>query len=221
MRPFRTVRAVRACPAKLTIVVAVVAIGAENLRSHTSSLSNAIQIQHVGQQTGLGQSTAASVGNWVARGARNSKLRDHVQEVARRNQPHRRIPEYGIHRFSRAGPMTAQTILELINGRIHRRNSVGRAHSGQAVLRGTRYGRWRKRGHLIRSVAVVAVRAGGVAVAVQHQALGGIVRIGSRRNRMSDLGKFRKNIHGARRHVGAATVARHTVLLIRSTQEPR
>lgn len=134
VRPLRTVWAVRACPAELAIVVAVVTIRAENLRSHAASLCDAVQIEHIRQQAGLGQSTAANVSNRVARSTGDRKLRDHVQKIARRNQPHGRIPEDGINGFARAGSMAAQTILELVDRGIHRGNAIGGAHSGHAVL---------------------------------------------------------------------------------------
>lgn len=47
MRPLGTVRTVRARSAKLAVVVAVVTIRAENLRSHASSLRDAVQIEHI------------------------------------------------------------------------------------------------------------------------------------------------------------------------------
>ena len=51
--PLGSMRTIRPAAAKLAIVVAVVAVGAKNLRPHVAPLRNAVQIQRVGQQAGL------------------------------------------------------------------------------------------------------------------------------------------------------------------------
>lgn len=48
VRPFGPVRPVRTLAAELAIVIAIVAVAAENLYSHAAGLCYAVQIQHVG-----------------------------------------------------------------------------------------------------------------------------------------------------------------------------
>ena len=48
--PAGAMRAVRTCAAEFAIVVAVVAVGAEDLRAHGAALGDAIEVEHVGQQ---------------------------------------------------------------------------------------------------------------------------------------------------------------------------
>ena len=66
MSPFRPVGTVRARPAELAIVVAVMAIGAQNLCAHGAPLADAIEVQHICPQTGLGQRTAPDVHHGMA-----------------------------------------------------------------------------------------------------------------------------------------------------------
>ena len=67
VRVNRTVRTVRPEPAEFTIIIAVVAIAAENPDAHQATC-RAILIQHVGEQTGLLQRAQAIVSYGVARG---------------------------------------------------------------------------------------------------------------------------------------------------------
>ena len=63
--PLGSMRPVWPRAAELAIVVRVVTIGAENLRSHRTSLRYAIEIQHVWQQTWLRQRAVAGVRDWM------------------------------------------------------------------------------------------------------------------------------------------------------------
>ena len=82
---------VRAGAAEFAIVVAVVAIGAEDLVAHGAALGDAVQVQHVGPQAGLRERAVADVHDGMAGGGRDGKLRDQVQRIARRNRAHREI----------------------------------------------------------------------------------------------------------------------------------
>ena len=95
MRPLGTVRAVRAGAAEFSIVVAVVAIGAKNLRAHRAALRHSVQIQHVAQKTGLGKRTASQVCDRMTRGRGYGELRNDVERIARGDGPHRRISVNG------------------------------------------------------------------------------------------------------------------------------
>ena len=54
VRPHRAMRSIGARAAGFAIVVAVVAIGAEDLCAHGAALGDAVEVQHVGQKAGLG-----------------------------------------------------------------------------------------------------------------------------------------------------------------------
>lgn len=159
-------RTVRSQTAKFPIVIAVVAVGAEELCSHTAALRNAVQIRHVGQQARLRERAAANMSNRMAGSAGVGKLRDDVQEIARSNHPHGKIAKHGVRKLPGAGSMTAQAVFILIHGRIHSGYAIGSTDAGDAILRSAGQGRRRKGCHLIRSVAVVTVRAGRMAITV-------------------------------------------------------
>ncbi len=53
VRPFRPVRTIRAGATKLAIVIAIVAIGAEDASTHRTPHSNAIKLKHLGTQAWL------------------------------------------------------------------------------------------------------------------------------------------------------------------------
>jgi len=61
MRKHRPMRAVGPGAAELTIVIAIVAVGAKYPRSHAATRSSAVQIQHVGTEAGLWEHAAAIV----------------------------------------------------------------------------------------------------------------------------------------------------------------
>src|ERR1035438_1312214 len=89
-------RTVSARASEFAIVVAVVAIGAENLGAYSHGaavIDAAIQVQHVGQQAGLWETAVPDMHDGMAGDGRTGwrKLRDHVQRIARRNCPHREV----------------------------------------------------------------------------------------------------------------------------------
>ena len=113
----RSVRTVRAAAAEFPIVVAVVAVRAEDAVAHVTSGRGSIQIQHLGAQTRLWQRTASVVSDRVARSGGGAELRDDVQGITGGCDPHRQISEFCVRRFSGAGPVAAQAIFVLVNGR--------------------------------------------------------------------------------------------------------
>jgi len=114
--------------------------------------------------------------------------------------------------------MTPQAILILIDRRNHSGNAIGSVHPENPVLRSTSQGRGRKGGHLIRSVTVVAVRAGRVPIAVEYQAFGCVVSIGACRKRMTDLRKLCENICDPWGQIRPASVTGQAGLFIRSAE---
>ena len=66
MVPLGSMRPVRTHAAEFAIVVAVVAVGAVNLRTHGPARRAPVQLHHIGQQAGLWQATASWVEHRVA-----------------------------------------------------------------------------------------------------------------------------------------------------------
>src|SRR5271166_3447252 len=118
--------------------------------------------------------------------------------------------------------MAAQTILVLIDRRIHFGNSITSAHTRNAVLGSPGDRRDWKRHHLSGRMSTVAIRAGGMAVAVQHIGLSRVVDAGSRRKWVAHfrIGKLCKDIRSGGRHVCPSAVAGDTVLFIGLAQQP-
>src|SRR5581483_7881372 len=66
VRPPRSMRATRTGASEFAVIVAIVAISAEDLAAHHASLGSPVQVPHIGKQAGLGESTAAWMGDWMA-----------------------------------------------------------------------------------------------------------------------------------------------------------
>lgn len=187
-------RAAWSYTAKFPIVVAIVAIRAEDLCSHAAALRDAIEIQHVRRQAGLRQGTATDMGNRMARCAGISELRDDVEKVSGCDSTRGKITKNRIRDFAGAGTVATQAILVLIDGRIYGRHAIGSVDSGNTVLRSACQRRRRKGGHLIGRVAIVAIRASRVAIAVKDQTFGGVMGIRSGREGMADFCEFGENV---------------------------
>src|SRR6266566_2551902 len=117
-------RTIGAVTPEFPIVVAVVAVSAEDAVSHAASGRGSIQIQHLGAQTRLRQRTASVVSHRVARSGGGTELRDDVQRIARGCDPNRQISEFRVRGFSSTGPMAAQTVFILVHGGSQDRLSV-------------------------------------------------------------------------------------------------
>src|SRR5579863_6231365 len=110
------------------------AIRAKNLGAHCTALGDAVQIQYVCQETGLRKRAAPSMHHWMAGDGGNSKLRDHVQRIARRDRAHREVPIDWKHLLRRAGAMAAEAVLILINGGRQHTDSVAGVDAGDVLL---------------------------------------------------------------------------------------
>ena len=181
-------RAVRTCPAELAIVVAVVAIGAENLCAHGPALGDPIEIQHAGQQAGLRERAVADVRDGMAGGGGDGELRNQIEGIACRNRAHREVSIDGHDLLAGTGGVAAQAILILINGGGKRADTVGGADAGDVFLRDADEGRRREDANLLGAVRVVAIDASGMAVVVEQVCFCRVVRVGGCWKRMSDLG---------------------------------
>jgi len=167
VRPLRAMRTIRTCATELAIVVAIVAIGTKDSRAHGAPARDAVEVQHVCQQTGLRQRAVAVVGHGMAGGRSGGKLRDYVEWVARRYCPHRKVSVDRFDLLTRAGTVTAQAILELIHSWVDHAGSIHRADPGDVLLgNADRRGRW-KYANLFGTVSVMTVDAGRVAIVVE------------------------------------------------------
>src|ERR1035438_8344984 len=77
MSPLGPMRTARTRAPEFAIVIAVVAIGAENLNAHGAAAADAVQVQHIRQQAGLWQRAAPVMHHGMAGSGRACKLRDH------------------------------------------------------------------------------------------------------------------------------------------------
>ena len=219
---------VGAGPAGFAIIVAIVAIGAEDLGAHGTALLDAIEVEHVGQQTGLWQRAAPGMHDGMAGGGRNRKLRNQVERIARRDRPHRGVSIDGERLFGRAGTVAAEAVLILIDSRGKRAGSVTGVDAGDVPLRDADQRRRWEYSDRLGPMRAVAVDARGVAVVVKQDVLVGIVltgRAGHAGEGMPDLGRgvLRKHV-GVGRHrrdVRAAVVAGNTILFILTAQQRR
>ncbi len=178
MSPPGAVWTVGAGAAELAIVVAVVAVGAENLGSHSAIGRDAVKVHHVGPQTGLGIRTAAGVHDRVAGGSGDGKLRNEVQRIARRYRTHREVSIDRLHLFAGTRAVAAKAVFILIDGGRQYAGPIAGVNAGNVLLRDADERRRREDPDRLRAVSGVAVHAGGVTVVVEQRALGSVVRIG-------------------------------------------
>ena len=78
VRVDRAMRTIRSGAAELTIVVAVMAIGAEDLSANQPRRSQSLLIQHIHQQAGLRQHARSRMSYWMARRGRGREFRNQV-----------------------------------------------------------------------------------------------------------------------------------------------
>src|ERR1700675_1741577 len=99
MNELRSVRTIGASTPELPIVVAVMAVGAEDAYAHIAARRSAIQIEHLRTQAGLWQSAAAVMSNGMARTRGGRELRNDVERVSCRCRPHREISVFLVRRL--------------------------------------------------------------------------------------------------------------------------
>lgn len=134
VRELGTVRPVWASAAEFAVVIAIVAIGAEEACAHWPPLGVSIQIQQVLTQAGLWERTVAVVHDRMARCCRRVELRGYIQRVSRVSRSCRQVAENGGTQLPRAGGVATQADLILTCRWIHDRRPVHRAHSDDALL---------------------------------------------------------------------------------------
>ena len=91
VRPLRAMRAIGPRAAEFAIVIAVMAIGAEDLRAHQTSRCQAFFVEHIHQQARLRQGARTSVGHGMARCGSGGQFRNHVQRIRCGDYSHRRV----------------------------------------------------------------------------------------------------------------------------------
>ena len=119
-------RPVGAGSSELPIIVAVVAVGAEDLCAHHAALRDSVQVQHGRPQTRLRKAAVAGVRHWVTGDRRKGKLRNDVQRIAGGNHAGRQVSVDYINCFARTGSMAAEAIIVLIDGRSKHRDDARR-----------------------------------------------------------------------------------------------
>src|SRR5208337_3902676 len=97
------------------------------------TLRRPIQVQHVGQQTGLRQRAHSNVCYRMARTASHRELRYHIKHVSRSDRAQRQVPEDWIGDIPYARSVATQTILVLIDRGSNRRAPVRRVTPRNSV----------------------------------------------------------------------------------------
>src|SRR5581483_6877870 len=115
VRPFRAMRPVGADTAKLTVIVRVMAVGAQYPCANRAPSRTAIHVQHADEQAWLRELAGAIVCNWVARRQR-IELWNHIQRIRRRHCPQWQVPKRSrVRSLSRAGSVTTEAVFILID----------------------------------------------------------------------------------------------------------
>src|SRR5271155_2222081 len=182
-------RTIRPRTSELAIVVAVVAVGTENLRSHRAPWRDPVEIQHIAEQARLRQRAVTDVSNRMARRGSKTELQNDVQRIACGRSSHRKVSVDRPNRLPGAASMTPEAVLVLIDGRVKNGRTVGGADASDVLLRNANERRHGKRSDLGRSMSVVAIDASCMAVVIEQYALGRIMRSGAGREWMTDLGR--------------------------------
>ena len=160
---------VRTSSPKLPVVIAVMTVGAQDLRTHGASWPGAVDVQHVRPQARLWVRTAANLHDWVLRGRSRAELGEHIKRIRAGNEPPRQIAKVLRICLSGARPMASQATLVLVHRRRNDAVPIRRANSVNSALRHTDLRRIRKaQSHLSGSVWIVTVRTGGVPVVIQQ-----------------------------------------------------
>ena len=109
--------AVRSSAAEFAIVVAVVAVSAKDARADQPRGGGAVQVEHIGQEAGLGKGTVAIVNNRVAGSRVEAELLDQIERIAREYQAIGQVPVFDQHLFSHASAMASQAVFKLVDRR--------------------------------------------------------------------------------------------------------
>ena len=173
VRVHRTVRTVRPGASELSVVVAIVTVGAENLDSHQSR-RRAVLVQHIREQTGLWQDAHADVSHGMAGSPRRAEFRNYIQGIRGRDYSRGRVSvdEQSLLADTRA--VTTQAGFELIDGRKQSGGTVAGANSGNVRLRGTKRRRSGKCDYLHRAMSSLEFHTSLGYIVIQYLDLGGV-----------------------------------------------
>ena len=208
--PLRSMGADGAGASEFAVVVAVVAIGAENASSHRAGLNLAADIPHGRQQAGL-RDTGSVPHNRMNRDCRGAELRDEVQGIAHNPRARWQVSVLRENLLAGAIAVAAQASFELPGGWPGETGTV-RGDAGRSILRRTNVGRGAKCHHLIGGMGVVAIGAGRVAILIQNDGFPGGMRIAPDREGVALLGEFGENVRDRLKECIAAVVANDTAL---------
>ena len=200
--PFQNVRvdgamrARRPGSAKFPVVVAVVAIGAEDAGAHQPGGLRSIFIEHVGQQARLRKRAVAVMRHGMAGGGGWTELRHEVQLIAGEDQSRRQVAVFQWDNLlADARSMAPETVLILVHRGGQHSDSIRATHTHDVCLRRPHSGRRRKRRQRIRGMGIVTVDTGGVPVVIKDGGFGLIMGVGPGRQQVRGrLRKFRVHV---------------------------
>ena len=141
--PLRSMGTVGARAAEFAVVVAVVAIGAEELVPTSRAEGDPVSFNMFTSRLGCGSTATTRVSHGMARGCRRARI-PASRSTGRALRPREWADSRKIGRplLAHAGSVTAQTGFILIDGRNDRGHAVERTDAGCAMLRRTNGG-WR------------------------------------------------------------------------------
>ena len=132
-----TVRPVRTGAPEFPIVIAVVAIGAEDAVSHQTAFGRAVKIEHVAQQTWLRKRATAVMHDRVAGTGGAAEWGNYIQRIRGGSRPGGRISVDSIFGLTCARAVAAQASLILIHRRDQSGLTIGRTDPNHPQLRRT------------------------------------------------------------------------------------
>lgn len=119
VRPLGTVWPIGPRASEFAIVIRVMAVSAEDARSHVPAERGSVELQHLSAQARLRKSAIAVVHHGMAGARGQQKLRDDVEGISQENHTCGQIAESDvIHNFARAGTVATQAIVILVDRRI-------------------------------------------------------------------------------------------------------
>ncbi len=127
-------RPVRPLASKLPIVIAVVTVRAKDAGAHYAPLCVTVQVPHEFQETRLSKLALPVVGHRMTGDRICAELRNEIERVAGRVHARRVIAKYCQLLLPRAGRVTTETDLVLINCRADYGDTIRGANAIRPVL---------------------------------------------------------------------------------------
>ena len=207
--------------AEFAIVVAVVAVRAQNSRAHAPPRGHAVKVQHARPQAGLRKRAGTIMEHRMTGRCGGGEFRNNIQRIGGSRRTYWQITIDGFRKFAGAGAVAAQTIFILVDCRVHHGLAIGCADSRYQGLRWTDGGRGGKGRYPRGRMRIVAINAGNMAVLIQQRALMGNVLAVPGREGMTIFRRerFSKDIGGGGRSIRASIVANDARLIVGGAQQ--